>query len=126
MLAPLATMPAVEGVAAECTTGIGPGAEARHVEGRGTSAGSDRQKNRHTEHGKVWREKRSASRVSAALPSPPATKALDPDLFSRLSLRHAVCAALLHIGFESAATNTFWSMHRKQWGPKSRFERPTY
>jgi hypothetical protein len=33
MRAPLATMPAVEGFAAERATGIGPGAAARHVEG---------------------------------------------------------------------------------------------
>ena len=45
--------------------------------------GSDRQKNRHTQHGKVWREKTSASRVLAALASSPATKALDPDPFPR-------------------------------------------
>jgi hypothetical protein len=37
MLAPLATMPAVEGLAAERATGIGPGAAARHVERHGTS-----------------------------------------------------------------------------------------
>src|SRR4249919_549770 len=55
---------------------------------------SDRQKNRHTQHGKVWREKTSASRVLAALASSPATKALDPDPFPRHSLRHAVYAAL--------------------------------
>jgi hypothetical protein len=42
---------------------------------------SDCQKNRHTQHAKVWREKRPASRVLAALASPPATKALDPDPF---------------------------------------------
>src|SRR4249919_364422 len=63
---------------------------------------SDRQKNRHTQHGKVWREKTSASRVLAALASSPATKALDPDPFPRHSLRHAVYAALLHFGFETA------------------------
>jgi hypothetical protein len=40
--------------------------------------------------------------VFAAPASPPATKALDPDLFSHLSLRHAVYAALLHFGFETA------------------------
>ena len=38
----------------------------------------------------------------AALPSPPATKALDPNLFPRLSLRHAVYADLLHFGLETA------------------------
>ena len=38
----------------------------------------------------------------AALASPPATKALDPDPFPRHSLRHAVYAALLHFGFETA------------------------
>ena len=63
---------------------------------------SDRQKNRHTQHGKVWRGKGSASRVLAALASSPATKALDPDPFPRHSLRHAVYAALLHFGFETA------------------------
>src|SRR4249919_94571 len=63
---------------------------------------SDRQKNRHTQHGKVWREKTSASRVLAALASSPATKALDPDVFPRHSLRHAVYAALLHFGLETA------------------------
>ena len=41
---------------------------------------SDRQKNRHTQHGKVWREKTSALRMLAALASSPAAKALDPDL----------------------------------------------
>jgi hypothetical protein len=40
--------------------------------------------------------------VLAALASPPATKALDPDPFSRRSLRHAVYAALLHFGLETA------------------------
>jgi hypothetical protein len=44
----------------------------------------------------------SASRVLAALASPPATNALDPDLFPHHSLRHAVYAALLHFGFETA------------------------
>ena len=39
----------------------------------------------------------------AALASSPATKALDPDPFPRHSLRHAVYAALLHFGFETAA-----------------------
>jgi hypothetical protein len=34
--APLATVPAVEGLAAERATGIGPGAAARHVEGLAT------------------------------------------------------------------------------------------
>ena len=38
----------------------------------------------------------------AALASSPATKALDPDPFPRHSLRHAVFAALLHFGFETA------------------------
>ena len=38
----------------------------------------------------------------AALASPPATKALDPDPFPRHSLRHAVYAAQLHFGFETA------------------------
>jgi hypothetical protein len=33
ILAPLATAPAVEGLAGERATGIGPGAAARHVEG---------------------------------------------------------------------------------------------
>ena len=51
-----------------------------------------------------WREKTSASRVLAALASPPATKALDPDPFPRHSLRHAVYAALLHFGLETAAS----------------------
>ena len=69
---------------------------------RKDSLPSDRQKNRHTQHGKVWREKTSASRVLAALASSPATKALDPDPFPRHSLRHAVYAALLHFGFETA------------------------
>ena len=41
-------------------------------------------------------------RRPAALASPPATKALDPDPFPRHSLRHAVYAALLHFGFETA------------------------
>jgi hypothetical protein len=40
--------------------------------------------------------------VLAALASPPATKALDPDPFPCRSLRHAVYAALLHFGLESA------------------------
>src|SRR6266581_2839310 len=48
------------------------------------------------------RPKRSASRVLAALASPLATKALDPDPFPCRSLRHAVYAALLHFGLESA------------------------
>ena len=69
---------------------------------RKDSLPSDRQKNRHTQHGKVWREKTSASRVLAALASSPTTKALDPDPFPRHSLRHAVYAALLHFGFETA------------------------
>ena len=41
----------------------------------------------------------------AALASSPATKALDPDPFPRHSLRHAVYAALLHFGFETAQAN---------------------
>src|SRR5580693_10449620 len=41
-------------------------------------------------------------RVLAALASPPATKALDPDPFPCRSLRHAVYAALLHFGLETA------------------------
>jgi hypothetical protein len=45
---------------------------------------------------------RAASRVLAALASPAAIKALDPDPFPRHSLRHAVYAALLHFGFETA------------------------
>jgi len=40
--------------------------------------------------------------VLAALASPPATKALDPDPFPSRSLRHAVYAALLHFGLETA------------------------
>jgi hypothetical protein len=40
--------------------------------------------------------------VLAALASPPATKALDPDPFPRRSLRHVIYAALLHFGLESA------------------------
>jgi hypothetical protein len=40
--------------------------------------------------------------VLAALASPPATKALDPDPFPCRSLRHAVYAALLHFGPETA------------------------
>jgi site-specific recombinase XerD len=43
--------------------------------------------------------------VLAALASSPATKALDPDPFPRHSLRHAVYAALLHFGFETALAN---------------------
>ena len=42
----------------------------------------------------------------AALASSPATKALDPDPFPRHSLRHAVYAALLHFGFETAIIMT--------------------
>ena len=42
----------------------------------------------------------------AALASPPATKALDPDPFPCRSLRHAVYAALLHFGLESAIEKT--------------------
>src|SRR3984893_3446326 len=61
-------------------------------------------RNPHTQHGKVWQEKRSASRVLAALASPPATKALDPDPFPCRSLRHVVYAALLHFGLESVDT----------------------
>jgi hypothetical protein len=60
------------------------------------------QAHRHTQHGKVWRKKSSASRVLAALASPPATEALDPDLYSRHSLRHAVYAILLQFGVETA------------------------
>src|SRR5207342_195252 len=41
-------------------------------------------------------------RVLAALASPPATKALDPDPFPCLSLRHVLYAALLHFGLETA------------------------
>ena len=63
---------------------------------------SDHQTHWHTQHGKVWRKKSSASRVLAALASPPATKALDPDLYSRHSLRHAVYAILLQFGVETA------------------------
>jgi hypothetical protein len=40
ILAPLATAPAVEGLAAERATGIGPGAAARHVEGATVPASS--------------------------------------------------------------------------------------
>jgi hypothetical protein len=40
--------------------------------------------------------------VLAALASPPATKALDPDPFPCRSLRHAIYAALLHFGLETA------------------------
>src|SRR5262249_14820692 len=66
---------------------------------------SDCRKNRHTQHAKVWQEKRPASRVLAVLASPPATKALDPDPFPCRSLRHAVYAAVLHFGLESASVN---------------------
>src|ERR1700693_844035 len=66
------------------------------------SSRSDHQAHWHTQHGKVWRKKSSPSRVLAALASPPATKALDPDLYSRHSLRHAVYAILLHFGVETA------------------------
>src|SRR6202795_1149631 len=66
------------------------------------SSPSDHQAHRHTQHGKVWRKKSSASRVLATLASPPATKALDPDLYSRHSLRHAVYAILLQFGVETA------------------------
>ena len=45
---------------------------------------------------------RAGGGLLAALASPPATKALDPDPFPRHSLRHAVYAALLHFGFETA------------------------
>ena len=41
----------------------------------------------------------------AVLASPPATEALDPDLFPRRSLRHVVYAALLHFGLETAPEN---------------------
>ena len=41
-------------------------------------------------------------RVLAALASPPATEALDPELFSRHSLRQAVYAILLQFGVETA------------------------
>jgi len=43
--------------------------------------------------------------VLAALASPPATKALDPDPFPCRSLRHVVYAALLHFGLETALEN---------------------
>ena len=46
----------------------------------------------------------------AALASSPATKALDPDPFPRHSLRHAVYAALLHFGFETAQIKISFSM----------------
>ena len=41
-------------------------------------------------------------RVLAALASPPATDALDPDRFPHFSCHHAVEADLLHFGCESA------------------------
>src|ERR1700688_2131220 len=63
---------------------------------------SDHQAHPHTQHGKVCRKKSSASRVLAALASPPATEALAPDLYSRHSLRHAVYAILLQFGVETA------------------------
>jgi hypothetical protein len=44
-------------------------------------------------------------RVLAALASPPATKALDPDPFPCRSLRHAIYVALLHFGLETAIDN---------------------
>src|SRR6202158_16280 len=66
------------------------------------SSPSDHRAHRHTQHGKVWRKKSSASRVLAALASRPATEALDPDLYSRHSLRHAVYAILLQFGVETA------------------------
>src|SRR6516162_6119965 len=50
---------------------------------------------------------RSASRVLAALASPPATKALDLDPFPCRSLRHVVYAALLHFGLERAFHNKY-------------------
>ena len=53
-------------------------------------------------------------RVLAALASSPATKALDPDPFPRHSLRHAVYAALLHFGFETASENTDSILSQKQ------------
>ena len=87
---------------ATVTRVIGHFSSVRCAVPRKDSLPSDRQKNRHTQHGKVWREKTSASRVLAALASSPATKALDPDPFPRHSLRHAVYAALLHFGFETA------------------------
>ena len=40
MLAPLATMPGTKGRAADRITGVGAGAAARHVKGRGTSPAS--------------------------------------------------------------------------------------
>src|SRR6516162_8825174 len=43
--------------------------------------------------------------VLAALASPPATKALNPDPFPCRSLRHVVYAALLHFGLETARSN---------------------
>jgi hypothetical protein len=55
--------------------------------------------------------------VSAALPSPPATKALDPDLFPCLSLRHAVYAILWHFGLESAVD--FPSVRVEKYGGSS-------
>jgi hypothetical protein len=83
-----------------------PDAMAANPKGRsGTtfrSSPSDHQAHRHTQQGKVWRKKSSASRVLATLASPPATKALDPDLYSRHSLRHAVYAILLQFGVETA------------------------
>ena len=52
--------------------------------------------------------------VLAALASPPATKALDPDPFPRHSLRHAVYAALLHFGFETASV--IRNTQEQEWG----------
>jgi hypothetical protein len=41
-------------------------------------------------------------KVLAALASPPATKAHDPDPFPCRSLRHAIYSALSHFGLETA------------------------
>ena len=41
----------------------------------------------------------------AALASPLATEALDPDLYSRHSLRHVVYAILLQFGVEEVSPN---------------------
>ena len=49
----------------------------------------------------------------AALASSPATKALDPDPFPRHSLRHAVYAALLYFGFETAREMTLIEMQNR-------------
>src|SRR6516164_9405302 len=59
-------------------------------------------------------------RVLAVLASPPATKALDPDPFPRRSLRHAVYAALLHFGFESASEIRSSNQPIGQGAPRSR------